>query len=135
MIGHFWIFFPNDRSMAPNGSMYLPYQEFAEDFAAPGIPLNRRAVFVHEATHLYQYYGLGWSVMLRGPFSRNYEYTLQAGRHFASYGLEQMGMIAQHYYILREGGKLRSPYDRYILSDYQSMLPIGHANAAAGRRA
>jgi hypothetical protein len=127
--------FPSDRAMAPNGHLYFPYKEFRQDFAAAGTPLSTRAVFVHEGTHLYQWYGLNWNVMARGPFQRNYSYQLVPGKRFSAYGLEQMGMIAQHYYILREGGRLNAPYNAYSLADYQQMLPIGRVNASGGPRA
>jgi hypothetical protein len=36
-----------------------------------------------------------------------------------------MGMIAEHYYTLREGGRIPRPYrDRYTLADYQPMLRV-----------
>lgn len=46
------------------------------------------------------------------------------GRRFEEYGLEQMGMIAEHYYRLREGGRLPPAYSQYKLSDYQQLLPV-----------
>jgi hypothetical protein len=36
-----------------------------------------------------------------------------------------MGLIAQHYYTLREGGLLLPPYDIYTVADYERILPIG----------
>lgn len=111
--------FPNDRAMAPNGEIYFPGAEYAADFAFA--PLAKRATFVHEGTHLYQWYGLRQTVWLRGPFQRNYNYALVPGRRFQDYGLEQMGMIAQHYYVLREGGRIPLPY---TLADYQALLPV-----------
>lgn len=113
------VIFPNDRAMAPNGEVYFPGDEYAPDFSLA--PLDKRATFVHEATHLYQWYGLRQTVWLRGPFQRNYNYQLIKGRKFTDYGLEQMGMIAQHYYILREGGGIPMPY---TLADYASLLPV-----------
>jgi hypothetical protein len=127
--------FPRDRAMAPNGSLYFPYEEFLADFAGPGATLSKKALFVHEGTHLYQWYGLNWNVWARGPFDRNYEYTLVQGKRYAEYGLEQMAMIAQHYYTLRSGGTLRRPYNKYVLSDYQHLLPLGQIDASAGIRA
>jgi hypothetical protein len=115
--------FPRHRAMAPNGHLYFPGTLWLDDFAAPGVALSKRALFIHEGTHLYQWYGLGRTVWLRGPFARNYEYELTPGKKFADYGLEQMGMIAQHYYMLREGGSLPVEY-RYSLADYQAILPV-----------
>lgn len=71
--------FPNDRAMAPNGNAYFPGDEYAPDFSLPSVPLGKRATFVHEATHLYQWYGLNWPVWARGPFERNYEPSCRGG--------------------------------------------------------
>jgi hypothetical protein len=124
--------------MAPNGSLYFPDNLFANDFAAPGVTLRRRALLVHEGTHLYQYYGLNWDVVARRVFTTGfnsrYSYKLQHGKKLIEYGLEQMGMIAQHYYTLREGGTLERPYDQYAMSDYLNMLPLEKIDATAGLR-
>ena len=75
-----WMFvFPNDRSMAPNGDMYLPGDWYRADASDPKLPLYIRSNLVHEATHLYQWYGLNQIVWLRGPFARNYDYVLTLG--------------------------------------------------------
>lgn len=120
---HRW-FWPlaNDRAMAPNGKIYFPGQTYAADFAAAGVSLYKRSVFVHEGAHLYQWYGLGRTVWLRGPFDRDYDYELVPGKEYADYGLEQMGSIAQDYYTLRSGGRLASI--KYPLSAYASLLPV-----------
>lgn len=118
-----WIWpFPKDRAMAPNGNIYFP-DRYEPDFSAGSVGLPRKALFVHESTHLYQYYELGWSLIARGPLDRNYEYTLERGKRFRDYGLEQMGMIAQHYFTLRSGGTLPRGVD-YSLRDYAPMLPV-----------
>jgi hypothetical protein len=114
--------FPNDRAMAPNGHIYFPGDLYHEDFSCTIV--RRRAVFIHESTHLYQYYILGWSVIMRGPFDPDYSYRLVKDQPFSRYGLEQMGMLAEHYYTLREGGSLTGPYSRYSLDDYAPLLTI-----------
>lgn len=111
----------NKRAMAPNGHVYWPGADYADDFAAPDVPLSLRAVFVHEGAHLFQWYALGWTVWLRGPFDRNYDYRLVPGRRFAEYGLEQMGMIAQHHFTLARGGRIGLPY---AAADYAALLPV-----------
>jgi hypothetical protein len=118
-----WAFvFPGDRAMAPNGEIYFPGATYEADFAAATVSLARKAVFIHEGTHLYQWYGLGQTVWARGPFDRNYDYALVPGRTFQEYGLEQMGMIAEHYYTLLHRGRIGLPY---TLADYQAILPVG----------
>lgn len=116
-----WFVFPGDRPMAPNGHGYFPGSTYAADFADPAVPLRQRAVFVHEGTHLYQWYGLDQWVWLRGPFQRRYGYRLEPGKPFTAYGLEQMGMIAQHYFTLANGGRIPLPY---TLADYAPLLPL-----------
>ena len=106
--------------MAPNGEAYFPGSEYAADFSSAATPLARRATFVHEAAHLYRWYGLHRTVWLRGPFARDYDYTLQPDKACQDYGLEQMGSIAEDYYIVREGGR----NVRYGLADYASLLPV-----------
>nr|WP_317893257.1 vgr related protein [uncultured Sphingomonas sp.] len=116
-----WFVFPGNRPMAPNGHAYFPGETHVPDFAAPGVPLWRKASFVHEGTHLYQWYGLKQWVWVRGPFQRNYDYRLEPGKPFTAYGLEQMGMIAQHYFTLANGGRIPLPY---TLADYAPLLPL-----------
>ena len=115
-----WIpFQPSDTAMTPNGEMYWPSGYYKTDFSKEN--LSTRAWFVHEGCHLYQYYGLGWSVTMRGIFSRNYNYTIDPAKKFDDYGLEEMGDIASDYYTLVQGGKIGK---KYVLKDYASYLPI-----------
>lgn len=117
-----WMFvFPGDRAMAPNGHIYFPGDTYAPDFSAASVPLAKKVIFIHEGAHLYQWYGLGWTVWARGPFDRDYEYELTPGKRFEEYGLEEMGMVAQHYFTLREGGRIALPY---TLAEYQAILPV-----------
>lgn len=115
-----YVFFqPADTAMAPNGEIYFPRAHYLPDFSTAS--LADRAWFVHEGAHLYQYYGLKWSIKLRGIVDRRYDYTLDPMKQFQDYGLEEMGGIAQDYYTLREGGSISRPYK---LSDYAGLLPI-----------
>lgn len=117
--------FPNDRAMAPNGHIYMPGQNYAADYATPGVDINRKATFIHEGAHLYQWYVLGWNVWARGPFSRNYGYKIVPNMTYQQYGLEQMGMIAQHYFLLRSGVRPSDlPDPNYTLESYSALLPV-----------
>lgn len=115
--------FPKDRAMAPDGEMYFPGDGYAADFSAPSVDLARRSTFVHEAAHLYQWYVLRQIVWLRGPFSRTYDYELKPGKAWTDYGLEQMAMIAQDWWLLRHGGR---PLNRtpYPLAAYAGLMPV-----------
>jgi hypothetical protein len=116
-----FIFQPDDTAMTPNGHMYWPPAHYVGDFSAE--LLGKRAWFVHEGAHLYQYYGLRWNVTLRGITDRNYNYRLDPAKtSLSSYGLEEMGDIASDYYILRSGGSI-SPRT-YVSSDYAALLPL-----------
>ena len=117
-----WAFFqPSDTAMTPNGEMYWPPAHYEADFSTAS--LFKRAWFVHEGAHLYQYYGLHWSVIARGMVDRNYNYTLDPAKtRLRDYGLEEMGDIASDYYTLRVGGSI-SPRT-YALANYAALLPI-----------
>ena len=119
---NFWWPYPNKRAMAPNGNIYFPGTEYREDFSLSSVPLALRALFMHEATHLYQWYGLGQWVFIRGPFDRQYDYELVAGRALKDYRLEQMGKIVEHFYIFSHGGRiLGNPYN---VGDYRDAVPV-----------
>lgn len=123
---HPWFWpLPRDRSMSPNGSMYLSPRIYAPDLSAPTVPLYAKGVFVHEATHLYQWYVLGWPLWIAAPFDREYDYKLIAGKPFDKYGIEQMGMIAEHYYVLKHGGRPSDLPDKaYTAASYAALLPV-----------
>lgn len=120
--GRKWQFFqPRHTAMAPNGHVYFPPAHYLPDYSLLALPLATRAWFVHEGAHLYQHYGLGWNVIVRGMVSRRYSYKLTAGKPFARYGLEQMGSIAADYYTLTQGGTIKPPYS---LVDFAGTLPL-----------
>ena len=120
---HRWMWpFPQNRSMAPNGNMYFPGADYVDDFSDLSVDLVHRSVFVHEGGHLYQWYILHQIVWLRGPFQRTYDYNLMAGKPWRKYGLEQMAMIAQDYWLKMNGGPTQNPA-QYPLSMYQDILP------------
>jgi hypothetical protein len=115
-----FFFQPDNTAMTPNGEVYFPPAHYVADFSAAG--LSKRAWFVHEGAHLYQHYGLNWNVYVRGSVDRDYNYTLDRTKtKLSDYGLEQMGDIAQDYYILTQRGNITRPY---TLADYATLLPI-----------
>ena len=118
-----WIVFqPDDTAMTPNGHMYWPPDHYLADFSLSTVTLGKRAWFVHEGAHLYQFYGLGWNVIARGAVSRNYDYKLDAKKKkLSDYALEEMGDIAMDYYTLKQGGTITRPYG---LADYAGLLPL-----------
>ncbi len=119
---NFWWPYPNDRAMTPNGNIFFAHKDFRDDFSLSTVPINLRALFMHEATHLYQHYVLGMWLMWMGPFDRNYGYRLEKGKALKGYGIEQMGQIVQDYYTLRNGGRGRLRGVR--LEDYVDAVPV-----------
>lgn len=119
---NFWWPYPNRRAMTPQGNIFFAEEDYRNDFSSPVVPLLLRALFMHEATHLYQWYVLGQWVFLRGPFDRKYDYVLEPSKALKDYGLEQMGQIVQDFYIIRQGGTV--PGKGISVIDYRDALPV-----------
>lgn len=123
LFSHRWTWpFSEDRSMAPNGDMYFPGHQYADDFSSPSVNVVRRSVFVHEGAHLYQWYVLRRVVWARGPFARNYDYILVPDKPWKDYGLEQMAMIGQDYWLKKHGGPVQNPA-QFPMAAYDALLP------------
>jgi hypothetical protein len=119
---NFWAPFPNRRAMTPDGNIYFHGDDYREDFSSHAVPLRLRALFLHESTHLYQHYVLGYRLMISGPFDRNYAYELEPGKKLRDYGIEQMGQIVEDFYTLRHGGIVRGK--PYSAGHYAEVLPV-----------
>lgn len=117
-----WWPYPNDRAITPNGNIFFPHQAYRDDYSVATLPLPLRALFMHEATHIYQFYVLKIVVFAVGPFDRNYTYELVEGQALKDYGLEQMGQIVQDFYTISNGGKVEGK--RYRPADYAAAVPI-----------
>ena len=116
-----WAFFqPGDTAMTPNGEMYWPDAKYETDFSLGN--LHKRGWFIHEGAHLYQHYKLKWNVVARALVERNYDYVLDPAKtKFSDYGLEEMGDIAEDFYALRQGARIKR---KYVLADYAKLLPL-----------
>lgn len=120
---NFWFPYPFDRAMTPTGDIFFPNADYEEDYSAPYVSAKRRALFMHEATHLYQWYVLKQWVIVRGFVDRNYSYSLASGKRLKDYPVEQMGQIVEDYYLVRYG--LRPMFNLpYKLNDYRDVLPV-----------
>ena len=119
---NFWAPFPNKRAMTPDENMYFHGSEYREDFSLPSVPIQARALFMHEATHLFQKFVFGVHLMINGPFDRDYGYQLKPGKRLWAYGIEQMASIVEDFYLLRHGYRKRGHTNR--LEDYADVLPI-----------
>lgn len=95
------IFF-NDYSVVPFDRPYFSIHVYSDDFSN-SIPSNRRH-FVHEMTHVWQYYhGITpfWERVLNPSYwFCEYDYTLLEDKAFFSYNIEQQASIVADYYGL-----------------------------------
>lgn len=118
-----WAFFqPRDTVMAPDGDIWLHPRGglVCDDFCTQRIDLQ--GTFVHELTHVWQAQQRGrwWLPLMRHPFCR-YRYTLEPGKPFEAYGIEQQAEIVRHAWLLREG---RTVPGAPPLGQYRSFLPF-----------
>ena len=90
--------------MAPMGNIHFhPHSDlWSEDFARE--PLHRQGLFIHELTHVWQSQKRGrfYLPLMRHPFCR-YGYSLEPGRRFEDYGLEQQAEIVRHRFLADRG--------------------------------
>ncbi len=102
-----WPFQPRGTAMAPTGNIHFhPHGDlWSEDFSAE--LLHRQGLFIHEMTHVWQAQTRGrfYLPLMRHPFCR-YSYTLEDGRPFGRYGLEQQAEIVRHLFLGKSGIKL-----------------------------
>lgn len=114
--GKWWPFQPQGTAMAPTGNIHFhPHGDlWSEDFAAE--PLHRQGLFIHEMTHVWQSQTRGrfYLPLMRHPFCR-YSYTLQDGRPFGRYGLEQQAEIVRHAFLAERGYGLAAAPARSLL--------------------
>jgi hypothetical protein len=111
-----WPFQPRNTAMAPTGNIHFhPHGSlWSEDFSAE--PLHRQGLFIHEMTHVWQSQTRGrfYLPLMRHPFCR-YSYTIDDGRPFGRYGLEQQAEIVRHAFLAERGVRLASMPPRSLL--------------------
>ncbi len=111
-----WPFQPRNTAMAPTGNIHFhPHGSlWSEDFAAE--PLHRQGLFIHEMTHVWQSQTRGrfYLPLMRHPFCR-YSYTIDNGRPFGRYGLEQQAEIVRHAFLAERGLKFAAAPPRSLL--------------------
>jgi hypothetical protein len=108
--GKWWPFHPRRAAMAPMGNIWFHPEGggWSEDFSKE--PLSAQGFFIHELTHVWQAQRRGrfYLVLMRHPFCR-YDYVLETGRPFASYGLEQQAEIVRHRFLADRGLPVSDP--------------------------
>ncbi|HEX7781996.1 MAG TPA: vgr related protein [Sphingobium sp.] len=117
-----WPFQPRRVTMAPDGDLWFHPKNglFCDDFCTS--PMEHQGLLIHEMTHVWQaqHRGRYWLPLMRHPFCR-YDYTLEPGKPFDRYGIEQQAEIVRHAFLLKQGVRLK---DRPPLEVYEAVLPF-----------
>ncbi len=71
-------------------------------------------------THVWQHQQ-GIDVTTRGLFERRYEYTIEAGKRFEDYLIEQQPAIVEDYFRLLQGQTLEG---KRPIEVYRKLLPF-----------
>lgn len=122
-----WAFFqPRDTVMAPTGHIHFHPGNcrYCDDFGAAS--RDEQGLFIHEMTHVWQHQQGIFLPLRRPPFAR-YRYTVEPGKPFRRYGLEQQAEIVRHAFLWREGYAAPTGAAR---SWYENILPFGAARSA-----
>jgi hypothetical protein len=105
-----WPFHPRDAAMAPLGHIYFhPLAGgWSDDFSAE--PLGRQGFFIHEMTHVWQTQAKGrfYLLLMRHPWCRS-GYTIEPGKPFERYGLEQQAEIVRDIFLAARGASIAAP--------------------------
>lgn len=88
-------------AVSPNGNVYFHPQDWITDFSKA--PLKTQSWLIHELTHVWQLQQ-GLKVVRGALINRRYDYQLQAGKPFLSYGIEQQARMVQDYFIQSQRG-------------------------------
>jgi hypothetical protein len=117
-------FQPDNSGMTPNGEIYVD-GIYSADYS--GESPQRKAFFIHEMVHVWQYQngilttGVMGSAILEmigriGDYDSAYPYVLDASRDLTDYNLEQQASIIEDYFRLTRLGlqprRARLPYSR-----------------------
>ncbi len=98
---------PDDTLVAPDGDIYADRdgEVYSDDYSKADF--GSRATFIHEMAHVWQDRVMGIFVWFRGPFERNYKYTIIPGKRFLDYKLEEQAAIVEDYFRFLNGQKPR----------------------------
>lgn len=114
--GKWWPFHPRRAAMAPAGDIWFHPDGggWSDDFSTE--PLSQQAFFIHELTHVWQAQKRGrfYLMLMRHPFCR-YDYRLQPGKPFSSYGIEQQAEIVRHRFLADRGVPVATAPPRELL--------------------
>ncbi len=118
---------PEDVLMAPDGNIYGDEDGtvYSDDYSSTDF--GQQAHFIHEMTHVYQVRTKDVNLKLRAPFERQYAYTIEPGKRFLDYKVEQQAAIVGDYFRLLHGQPLRHGQPLNVKSPidvYRKLLPF-----------
>ena len=97
--------------ISPNGHVYFNEHDWCADFSQQS--LGTQSWLIHELTHVWQIQQ-GIKVVRKAIFDRQYQYVLEQGKLFLSYGIEQQAQMVQDYFVRHAQGKQCDAYEHCI---------------------
>ena len=105
------------RAFVPGGRLIVwPAAEALFDFAAPQVPLEVQAMFVHELAHVWQAQNgvnLLAAKLRAGDGPAAYAYDLLRGPEFTALNIEQQAMAVEHAFLASRGAAAPHPASVY----------------------
>lgn len=98
-------------ALSPNGHIYFNPADWCEDFSKTSIA--KQSWLIHELTHVWQVQQ-GIAVVRKALLDRRYHYTLQPGKDFLKYGVEQQAQMVQDYFLKKHLGQQCDSYQQCI---------------------
>lgn len=102
------------NSITPTGNPFFSVHVYCNDFAADSVPFDSKWVFVHELTHVWQYYhqvnlvfsAIGLFVSnIKCGYGAAYPYDLKSSKDLSGFNIEQQASIVADYWAMTQGLK------------------------------
>lgn len=134
----YMFFQPDNSGMTPNGEIYVD-GIYSSDYSRESA--QRKAFFIHEMTHVWQYQngillvGVRSSAIFEmigslGDYGSIYDYVLDAGNDLTDYNLEQQASIVEDYFRLTRvrlrPRRAKLPYSRTCGATPSPSTPTRH---------
>jgi hypothetical protein len=89
--------------IAPNGNIYADKDDkvYFDDYSATGF--RQQAHFIHEMAHVWQVRTQNINLISRRMVEWDYDYTLEPGKRFLEYKVEQQASIVADYFLFLHG--------------------------------
>jgi hypothetical protein len=96
------------NSITPFEIAYMAPVRYRQDYSNPSVDEETRAIFIHEMTHVWQFYHdyhkiaqAVWQYVSNfGDYSKSYIYDVSASKDFDDYNMEQQAAIVQDWWRL-----------------------------------